>query len=416
MPKKVGGSGGNDHYRLVNTGDDHQDSSGKDRLSRPVSRTSGKPYFRLVFATRQKLLAQRSIAQKTKVTPYHRAQKGWRNGFLPSINDRPFHNFWKVRDGARDFRDTVDHRVMEVRDTEGNSLSIDGAWHIKSPGKESGRERFKRFLQKVAYFILRQPYKGHYFDDHKLLVQKEVLASNLYRSIVLAEREPDEQFAREFQCGYSYDETGDRHCVAMKHLEGYKDASTLFHKNIEGVQHQIFDERHNPASNLVIRRFFLGDEDYLKLDNYMYKTNSDIRARTRMYCIDFGMAFYNLFRLPKECTLAQFKEKLLTKSQKHEAQYRDVPDMMAVIRLMNPGQVESGIHWALTRIASLSDEFLVRQVSQIYDDQARQALLAVLFHKRQQARAMLYLDKFSWPSKLAERVSGGLVARRDRYS
>ena len=383
-------------------------TEGRDHRFRRVRKRPARRFLSHLVAMKFRWRSHRSVQHsKPIITPYHK--KMGHKGGEPSLNDRPFYDFWQPKSGAKNFTDTVDHQVMEVRNADGVQMPIDGVWHVKSPGKESRQTRFKRFIQKLVYHVTGQDYKGHYYDDHKLLVQKEVLATNLYRSVVLEDESPDEEFEEQFQCGYSYDELRGRHCVAIRHLEGFKDASTLFHRNVEGPEFRIFDDRHNPAADLVIRRYFLGDEDYLKLDNYMYKNNDDQQAHTRMYCIDFGMSFYNMFHLPKRCTFEQFKRRLLTKSQKHEVQYSGRPTMMTVIGLMNQRQVEEGIRGALEKVARMSDEFLVRQSAQIHNIPARKALLALLMNRRQQARAILDPSE-PWPAEPGRHVSDGLVA------
>ncbi|OED41269.1 hypothetical protein ACH42_14455 [Endozoicomonas sp. (ex Bugula neritina AB1)] len=384
---------------------------GQDDKSRKVTKTTVKSALPSLLdkITRWKPLHARKNIQP-HATSYHHMIGHHHEYLEPSINNQPFSHFWEPAYGIANYTDTVDHRVMKVRNFDELDVPIDGIWHVKSPGKESRQTRFKRFIQKLIYHVTGQDYKGRYYNDHKLLAQKEVLATNLYRAVVLEDSDPDMEFEKQYQCGYSYDEEQDRHCVATRHLEGYKDASTLFQQGVEGAEWRIFDERHNPAADLVIRRFFLGDEDYLKLDNYMYKTNDDPKARTRMYCIDFGMSFYNMFHLPQECTYEQFKYRLLSKSGKHKVQYSGQPTMMTVIDLMSSGQVESGIRGALEKIARMSDELLEKQCWQIHNLAAREAMLALLKNKRQQARAILEPLLEVWPKDFGREVSDGLVA------
>ena len=412
MPKgKVGDSGQPiSVYRPPETGSGSK-RLGRDRNMRIVKPSIGRRFmthFRSSWGGR--LLGMRSVIPgKPIITPYHRQIGQDKKGIEPCLNGRPFYDFWKAKEGGEVFTDTVDHQVMEVRGLKGKLLPVEGLWHVKSPGKESPRERRKRIFQKIVYRLLGQDYKGKYYDDHKLLVQKEVLATNLYRAVVLDDEKPDKTFADEFQCGYSFDETRNRHCVAVKHLDNYKNASTLFYRDVEGPEWRIFDETHNPATDLVIRRFFLGDEDYLKLDNYMIKQNPDQATRTRMYSIDFGMAFYNMFHLPRQCSLSQFRSKLLGKSRKHRVQYHGKPTIHTVLRLMNQGQVEQGIQTGLEKIARLEDAMLGRQLWHIHDTTARKALFTLLKYRRDQARAMLWPEEFSWPKDLSPRVSAGLV-------
>ena len=388
---------------------------GTDRLLRTVTRTAGYKVLAGLVSFSKNWINKRPVKWvEPVITPYHQDIEPGKNGIIPSLNTGPFNRFWKDREGAKNFTDTVDHQVKEVREVRGEALSIDGVWHLKSPGKESPRERRKRGLQRFIYKVLKKPYKGCYYDDPKLLVQKEVLATNLYRAVMLEGENPDKEFSREYQCGYSFDEEKDRHCIAIKHLDGFEDASKLFHKQVEGGSDKAFEEPHNPASALVIRRFFLGDEDYLKLDNYMNKTNKEHNKIT-MYCIDFGMAFYNLFRLPHKCNYEQFKKKLLAKSGKHRVQYRGKPTIMTVLKQMGADQVEHGIKTALTKISQLDDTFLEKQLWHIHDENARKSLLAILINRRDQVRAILYPENNFWPGALTKEVSDGLV-RPDRRS
>lgn len=412
MPKgRVGDSGRPvPDYRSFETGSGPQ-KTGRDRKMRTVKPSLGQRIM-TGFASSWggKLLGMRSvIPDKPVITPYHRQTGQDQEGIEPSMNSLPFNDFWELKKGGESFADTVDHQIMEVRAVKGELVAVEGLWHLKSPGKESPRERRKRKFQGVFYRLLGQEYKGKYYDDHKLLVQKEVLATSLYRAVVLGGSESDETFAEEFQCGYSFDETQNRHCVAVKHLDDFENASTLFYRNLEGPELRIFDETHNPATDLVIRRFFLGDEDYLKLDNFMIKQNQDRAARTRMYCIDFGMAFYNMFHLPKGCNLSQFRKKLLGKSKKHRVQYHGKPNIHTVLRLMNPGQVEQGIQSGLKKIARLEDDVLDVQLRHIHDPVARASLFILLKHRRDQARAMLWPEAFLWPEDLPPEFSAGLV-------
>lgn len=393
---------------------------------RAVRSTHGRKLMsrRALTRTGKQLGVRSVISGKPVITPYHEQTGQNQERIQPSINDRPFDDFWKPKPGSTNFTDTVDHRLMEVRKTGGETASvssissIEGVWHLKSPGNESPREKRKRRWQKAIYRLLNQNYKGRYYDDHKLLVQKEVLATNLYRALVLegvSKKNSDDRFAGEFQCDYSFDEKNTRHYIAIKHLDGYKSADTLFNREgrpeAEGPGQRIFDERHNPATDLVIRRFFLGDEDYLKLDNYMIKQNKDRASRTRMLCIDFGMAFYNMFRLPRRCSLKQFRAKLLGKSKKHRVQYRSKPTMHTVLRLMNQGQVDQGIQAGLEKIARLDDVVLERLLWHIHDPAARNALFTILQHRRDQARAILRPGQSLWPEDLPSSVSDGLVRR-----
>ena len=384
---------------------------------RTVRKRPGQPLMsRLADSRVGRILLRRSVAPgKPIITPYHQQIGQAENRIEPSLNDRPFYEFWKPCSGHKNFTDTVDHQVMEVRELKGKPGSVRGVWHLKSPGSESPGEKRKRKFQKVVYRLLNQDYKGKYYDDLKLLVQKEVLATNIYRAVVLASYRPDQNFAGEFQCGYSFDETRGRHCVAIKHLDGFENASTLFSPNVEGPEWRIFDERHNPATNLVIRRFFLGDEDYLKLDNYMVRQNQGRRGRTRMYCIDLGMAFYNMFRLPRRCTVNQFRKKLLGKSRKHRVQYHRKPTIHTVLEQMGPKQVERGIQSGLKKVASLEDGVLERLLWHIHDPGVRESLFTLLKHRRDQARAILWPERHPWPAELPTKVSAGLV-RQDRHS
>lgn len=418
MPKgRVGDSGSSvPGYRPLET-DSGPKKLGLDRQMRAVRATLGQRFMsRLASSWGGKLLGMRSVIPgKPTITPYHQQIGQDQEGIEPSLNSRPFYDFWKQRRGNRNFTDTVDHRLMEVRGMKGEPLSVKGVWHLKSPGNESPRERHKRRLQKTIYGLLNQNYKGRYYDDHKLLVQKEVLATNIYRAVMLAEEKPDKVFAEQLQCGYSFDESHNRHYVAIKHLDGYENASVMFYPEVEGPEWRIFDERHNPAADLVIRRFFLGDEDYLKLDNYMIRRNADQAARTRMYSIDFGMAFYNMFRLPKRCSMKQFRKKLLGKSKKHRVQYHGKSNIHTVLRLMNSGQVERGILAGLEKITKLDDEVLDRLLWHIHDPVARTSLFAILKHRRDQAKAILWPETHPWPEDLPPGISDGLV-RQDPHS
>ncbi len=393
-------------------------SEGFDSQTRKVSGIPGQTFLNRLVSIRQKWLSQRTIEKKpaiTEETDYHRQYGMQGNEKKPSMNHRPFNEFWQSKTLQKPVNYTVDHRLMKIRGENGRLLDTEGEWHIKTPGKESGRERLKRFFQKIIYHITGQDYKAHFYDDLQLLVQKEVLAANLYKAVVLEDENPDLDFDQQFRCGYSYDEINDHHCVAIRDLEGFKEAAQLYDPYVEKPEFLIFDEDHNPATDLVIRRFLLGDEDYLKLENYMYKARNDQKARTRLYCIDFGMAFYNLFYLPKNCSLKMFKHRLFTPSDKHRVQYLNKPTMMTVIQGMSSSQMERGVESALKKIARMSDSLLEQQTRHIYNKEARLSILVMLKFKRQQARALLDSDE-PWPVEPGRKISDGSIARRSRNS
>lgn len=88
------------------------------------------------------------------------------------------------------------------------------------------------------------------------------------------------------------------HCVASKDLKGFYPGNTFFQQTLFPSICQFTDD-HNPVTNLVMRRFLLGDQDYLKLDNYLFKHAEDDELLTgKLVSIDFGMSFYNRFSSP----------------------------------------------------------------------------------------------------------------------
>ncbi len=319
-------------------------------------------------------LWQRTVRKKAGSTSPHR---------LAINGDMPFSEFWKEDEHSRNYTDTVDHKVMMVSERARGKTGIDGKWHVKGPGKESRGTRLKRSFQRFLYFFTGQLYKGLYYIDSQLLIQKEVVATNLYRAAKLAS---DTSFGERYQSYYTYDKEQKRHYGAFKHLDHFKEAKDI----ARGSQ---FSECHNPATELVLRRFFLGDEDYLKLDNYMYAPSQD--GPLDVYSIDFGMALFNKFNLPGNCTFEAFKKRLLRPSKKHRLQYRNSKTLLTLLG----SNVDEGLKKGLAMIANLSDSDIQRQCQTIGRHDVRESLIEIMKWRRNQAR---FISGFSgeWPPRL----------------
>lgn len=333
----------------------------------------------------------RKISQKPATS---RLQPSAEKAQQLSVNgSTAFSQFWQDVPQAQRYTDTVDHRLMTVAREQQRLTGMEGHWHVKGPGRESRATKMKRAFQRLVYFLSGRLYKGRYYDDPQLLIQKEVVATQLYRCIKSAR---DPEFAQVYQCGYSYDQEHKRHYGAFKHLEGCQEMARLAPED-----RPAFSPEHNPAVDLVIRRFLLGDEDYLKLDNYMYKPTGE--GAQVLYAIDFGMAFYNRFKLPERCDFATFKKRLLTPSGKHRVQYHNRKTLLDFVGSNCDRDLKAG----LEMVASLSDDAIKAQCAGIARDGIRMQLETIIKYKRDQARFITGRDN-NWPDK---RVSSAVMNR-----
>ncbi|MGB1270454.1 MAG: hypothetical protein ACPG5T_00130 [Endozoicomonas sp.] len=323
---------------------------------------------------------------------------------IPPINgSQPFATFWQDKPSSHTFGDTVSHRWV----VKPPGWLQAESWHLKTPGKEASTERFKRFLQKMIYWVTGKPYKSSFFDDRQLLTQREVLAANVYKAAMLTSphdtTQPSDSMDRfndEYEVAYSCD-PGDSdhpasHSIAARHLNGYTDASELFSEAALPTLDD-FEENFDPVTNLVIRRFLLGDEDSLKPENYMFSKikESDGRIRTKLCSIDFGMGFYNCFDLPDYCSLEAFQKRLLTPSWKHTLQYLGKPTLLTLLKNEDSQRIQGLIKNALSKIARMDDQSLNALVGHIYDPNVRRTMLKILQFKVQQAQAIV--SNTAWP-------------------
>ena len=348
------------------------------------------------------------------VPPYYASTKQV-GDLVPSINPCSFDDFWEEIPSAPSERDTVDHKHMKVRDGRFEAKHLTGIWHVKTPGHESIPERFKRYMQKMIFRITGQKYKAEFYNNKQLLAQKEVMAANVYKAVV--SKADDPQFQKEYQVYYSLNEKKNDHCIAGRHLENHNSGSKLVgetrHKE-SPVYFRKFHPVHNPATDLVVRRFLLGDEDYLKLDNYMFSEDPEKSGRQRLLNIDFGMAFYNQCRLPDMCNFEQFQQKILSPSAKHRLQYFGKHTINSVIAAMDPRDVRAGMRTALKMIADLTDEEIDLQTRHIHQPDVREAMALILKHKRNQAAAVMYSGQHPWPEELGRSVIDSLVGQSRR--
>ena len=345
---------------------------------------------------------------------------------IPSMNACPHNDFWKHAPGQKKDTDTVDHKRMLVSPGLPEAERYPGEWHVKTPGHESTGVKLKRYLQKMMYWITGQRYKADYYNNKQLLAQKEVLAANVYREVVSADS--DDHFNSVYKVGYSMKEADspsgeDEHCIASRHLQNYENGHRLVQKPSDRsspVHFTRFHQTHNPVVDLVVRRFLLGDEDYLKLDNYMFIQDSDRQkqsaeegASQRLVNIDFGMSFYNRCQLPSKCTLAQFRQKMMSPSIKHRSQYRGRHTIHTVIQAMkrNGENIDELMKDALSMIAKMSDEQLKGLVGHVHHPKARSALLQILTFKRDQAAAIVKPASHPWPEEPGRWTLSALVGR-----
>ncbi|KEQ16751.1 hypothetical protein [Endozoicomonas numazuensis] len=375
-------------------------SSGQDSLGRSIGSLAETPATEGLH-NEPLTHSQRQI--KDRAVAYYKETGQVGRNILPSINDRPFSEYWEEVPG-KVHRGVVDHKLMQVKqeareEEESSSPKAEKkkeVWHVKTPGRETGAEKFKRLLQKVIYFITGKSYKAHFYDNRKVLAQRECLAAEAYKQAM--------GYGSEYIYRYSLDEERQDHCVASKDLQGYYSGDTFFQQTLFPSISQFTDD-HNPATNLVMRRFLLGDQDYLKLDNYLFKQaeggelshvqEGEELLTGKLISIDFGMSFYNQFALPKRCTLEQFTNKLLQPSNLHRVQYRGQKTLLTMVGQMERDQVQRSIEVALNRIANLSDQQLGELAEHMHQPAIREGMFEILRFKRAQARALL--NQESWP-------------------
>ncbi|MRI35367.1 hypothetical protein EOPP23_20620 [Endozoicomonas sp. OPT23] len=296
----------------------------------------------------------------------------------PPINvNVPFNRFWQD-EGKAASSGVVSHKIMRRRDSTDKVV-----WHVKTPGYELGGEKFKRFLQKVIYLFTRKSYKAKFYNNPKLLVQREIFAANVYRAVVGA--------GNDYQVEYSRDERDKSDCIASRHLYDHKVGESYF---TDKVSKPVFNEERHPAVDLCVRRFLLGDQDYLKPDNYMY-TESSVPGKSDWVSIDFGMAFYNHCDLPEDCTLDEFTEIVFSPSNLHRFQYRGKETVLDMFgKDLETRRAYAKI--ALDKIADLSDEEIEELGEYIHDRNARYMLTETLKYKCDMARCILGREK-GWP-------------------
>ncbi|MDP0589040.1 MAG: hypothetical protein QS748_07530 [Candidatus Endonucleobacter bathymodioli] len=306
---------------------------------------------------------------------------------MPVNGDVSFHDFWEKVPGSKSYMDTIDHQLMKVKDCKDNEKEevnggrpvLSGTWHVKGPGLERPATRFKRMLQRVIYNMIGHKYKGRYYDNPKLLIQKEVLATNVYK--IIKGNAVGGVAMNGYGAHYTVDRDKGRYYGAFKHLDGFMDASAMNPEDKVRMCDQ-------PATELVLRRYLLGDEDYLKMDNYMYD-----RLSGSFHSIDFGMSFYNQSTLDPDCDFDQFKAAMLKTSRKHRLQYNVLgngDNLLKLVKSKNADDTDDGIKNGLKMIALLTDKDLEEQVAVISNPKARAALLLILVSKCKQAQCILY--------------------------
>lgn len=344
---------------------------------------------------------------------------------VSSMNTCTFTQFWREMPGSRD-ADTVDHKRMHVNEAlREEARRFDGVWHVKTPGRESTGEKLKRYFQKMMYWITGQTYKADYYDNKQLLAQKEVLAANVYKVVVDTPGDP--HFNKAYQVGYSLRDAEtpahNEHCIASRHLDGYRQGNCLVSEHNDRSSEVLetrFHPVHNPVVDLVIRKFLLGDEDYLKLDNYMFAEDPDVRqrparqtSRKRLVNIDFGMSFYNRCKLPSECSFEKFRSKMQTPSFKHRSQYRGKHTILTVIEAMerDGADIDALMLSALQKIAALNDRQIEGLAGHVHHPEARRALIEIMRFKRDQAAAIADPVNNPWPDEPGRWTLSALVAR-----
>ncbi|WP_422138472.1 hypothetical protein [Endozoicomonas sp. ALC020] len=390
------GPGGNKSTSVLPADSTFQSPStaGSDSLGRTVGSLGNLPGTE-GLDEEASMLGQRPV-QDRAVAYFEETGQVGRN-ILPSINDRPFGEYWEELPGQV-YRGVVDHRFMRIKtDSRGAGRESDSTkagkkeefWHVKTLGYESGAEKFKRLLQKVIHLITGKSYKARFYDDRKVLAQRECLAAEAYKQVM--------GYGQEYIHRYSLDEKNQDHCVASKDLKGFYPGNTFFQQTLFPSICQFTDD-HNPVTNLVMRRFLLGDQDYLKLDNYLFKHAEDDELLTgKLVSIDFGMSFYNRFSLPRNCSIDEFSQRLLRPSKLHRFQYRGKKTLLTMVEQMPPEQVGRSIKLALERITRLSDQQLSELAEHMHQPELREVMYQVLKFKRSQAEALLNLR--SWPVK-----------------
>ena len=334
-----------------------------------VSGSDSDSYFSLTSNdsdnTARKLSARASL--------YYEQTGQSQQDVIPSKNDTEFKRYWQTL-GVFPKSGVTRHLLMAVKGDTASSV-----WHVKTPGCESRRERLKRFAQRLVFTLARLTGKARYYNDRQLLAQREVMAGNLYKELM----KPDAQY----EVAYTFDESSGSHSIASQHMAGYRKGETCFEYLVCGGSKKVEDDYH-PAVSLVIRRFLLGDQDWLKLGNYLFKEPESERQGCKWLAIDFGMAFYSSMKIPTGCSLKEFAKRVFTPSKLHRVQYKGRKTVLSYLNQTGRND-QKYARIALEKIAALSDVRLLEICRHVFNPEAREELQSQLFARREQARSIL---------------------------
>ncbi len=304
---------------------------------------------------------------------YYQKTGQMRPDIIPSKNDVEFTGYWQ-NIGVHRTSGVTQHQLMRIKSDNDSPV-----WHVKTPGRESRGEKIKRFVQKIIFTATRLTTKAHYFDNRQLLAQREIMAGNVYKEVMSA--------GTDFKLEYTFNEARSDHGVASEHLTGYRKGESCFKYLAEGGTKEIQDDYH-PAVSLVVRRFLLGDQDYLKPDNYLFEDSNADQKGCKWLAIDFGMAFYSPFEIPKGCNLREFSRRVFKPSKFHRIQYKGRKTILTYFNRVGRND-EKHARIALEKIAAFSDERINDISRHIFDPEARKTLQHQLIVKRDQAKEIL---------------------------
>lgn len=279
---------------------------------------------------------------------------------------------------------TVPHVMMEPNKA-GKARGITGKWHVKFPTGVRILETLKRKVVARFMKLMGKNHKSNYFNNKKTLAEREVLAGKMAQLASI--RGPS-------YCQYNWEinktpqievllHRGET-CVASKHFNHSHGGEA------ENKSSIIYDGEHNPASAYVMRRFFLGDEDAVKRDNYLVDVNSE-----GVHCfipIDYGFAFYNNSDATENMKFEEFAHWVLQLPAAHKLHYgllKRGDSIMDLIDGMLPSQKLQAVYMALSKIASLGDHEPAIYCRQISDPKESQRIYQQLQQKIATARRLV---------------------------
>ena len=370
-----------------------QSLSAHDRSSSPNSqRKAGASFRRFSVRKRRKTTRLLTLAPSQQsrpsfskmklssvVVPRKTINRDDDDVLFSSVSDQ---NTGKVTTGT--FTSTVGHAIAAPTN-EAKKRGIDGLWHVKFPMSVGKLEKLKRKLVAGIMHLRNKPYKSRYFNNPKTLAEREVLAGKMAQLVSL--RGPsyvseDWQLNRTPQIEVLHN--SGQHCVANRHIYSKYPATLEHGRDI------VYDGEHNPASVYVVRRFFLGDEDAVKRDNYLVDVNGD-----GVHCfipVDYGFSFYNHSDATDTMDFKQFVQWTLHLPGMHRLHYAFLKrgeSIMDLIHTMSPQDQHRAVYMALSKIASIQPHEPHIYSQQISDPLERQRIYDQLQKKITTAKRLV---------------------------